>query len=88
MSQLNTNSRYLSKGLTDYTAELARTLPHPLEVGMAIADDSNDNYLIMVIMITTAYILSSTVTTAAVKLFTVDMKQHPLIIVITARAVK
>lgn len=38
MTQLNTNSRYLSRGLTDYTAALAaKFAPSALQVGARLA---------------------------------------------------
>ncbi|RAH06685.1 MAG: aspartate aminotransferase family protein [Methanobacteriota archaeon] len=45
MAVLNTNSRYLYDGLTDYVSRLASTLPEPLSVGFLVNSGSEANEL-------------------------------------------
>ncbi|MBI87558.1 MAG: aspartate aminotransferase family protein [Euryarchaeota archaeon] len=45
MAILNTNSRYLFDGLTDYISRLASTLPEPLSVGFLVNSGSEANEL-------------------------------------------
>lgn len=45
MARLNTNTRYLYEGLTDYAARLAATLPDPLEVCFFVTSGSEANEL-------------------------------------------
>ena len=45
MSKLNTNSRYVYEGLTEYLSRLASTLPEPLCVGFLVNSGSEANEL-------------------------------------------
>ena len=45
MGLLNTNTRYVYPGLTDYLARLAATLPEPLSVGFLVNSGSEANEL-------------------------------------------
>ena len=45
MALLNTNTRYVYDGLTDYLERLSRTLPSPLKVGYLVNSGSEANEL-------------------------------------------